>query len=53
MSKGNQCGGCGYAEDLKGCASHHVEKARKLLTEGKVVEADENLSSLQQHLRDK
>ena len=48
----SECKSCKYAKDLKGCASHHVETARKLIAEGKVKEADENLMGIQQHLKE-
>jgi hypothetical protein len=48
----SECKACKYANDLKGCASHHVETARKLLAEGKIDEADENLKGIQRHLQE-
>ena len=47
-----ECKKCKYSKDLKGCASHHVETARKLIAEGKVEEADQNLKGIQQHLKE-
>jgi hypothetical protein len=52
MSEKNTCVGCKYSENLKGCASHHAEAALKLLSEGKVKEAEENLKGMQQHLKE-
>ena len=52
MTAKQTCGGCKYSKDLKGCASHHAETAMKLLVEGKVEEAKENLKGLQQHLKE-
>jgi soluble cytochrome b562 len=37
---------------MKGCASTHAETALKLLSEGKVEEAQKNLENLQAHLRE-
>ena len=48
----SECKNCKHAKDLKGCASHHVETARKLIAEGKVKEADENLMGIQKHLKE-
>lgn len=46
------CKGCQHSQDLRGCASHHIETARNLIAEGKIEEADENLKGIQQHLRE-
>jgi hypothetical protein len=48
----SDCKGCKYAKDLKGCTSHHVETARKLISEGKIKEADESLKGIQKHLQE-
>jgi hypothetical protein len=48
----SECKSCKYAEDLKGCASHHVETARNLIAEGKIEEADESLEGIQRHLKE-
>ncbi|MFP3951908.1 MAG: hypothetical protein ACLFVP_07220 [Candidatus Bathyarchaeia archaeon] len=50
MCKETGCNECDYSESLKECASHHVGGALKLLSEGKIKEAEENLRSLEQHL---
>jgi hypothetical protein len=48
----SECKACKYANNLKGCAAHHVETARKLIAEGKLDEADKNLKGIQQHLQE-
>jgi hypothetical protein len=50
MAEKQTCSGCKYSTDLKGCASFHAEEALKLLSEGKVEEAEKNLKGLQQRL---
>jgi hypothetical protein len=52
MTKKSTCKGCRHSQDLKGCASHHVETARNLIAEGKIEEADENLKGIQRRLRE-
>jgi hypothetical protein len=52
MSEKHTCKGCQHAQDLKGCATHHVETARSLITAGKIAEADENLKAIQDHLKE-
>lgn len=52
MTEKNPCKGCPHAQDLKGCATHHVETARSLLAEGKTEEADESLEGIQRHLKE-
>jgi hypothetical protein len=52
MTEKKTCKGCEHADNLKGCAQHHVETARNLLAEGKVEEADENLKGIQNHLKE-
>ncbi|MFC1803365.1 hypothetical protein ACFL0D_05295 [Thermoproteota archaeon] len=47
-----ECKSCKFADDLMGCASHHVDTARKLLSEGKTEEADDSLKGIQQHLKE-
>lgn len=51
MSK-DECRVCKYSNDIKGCASLHVAEARKLLLEGKSEEADQQLKSLEKHLKE-
>ncbi len=46
------CKGCKHADNLHGCASHHIETARSLISEGKVEEADQNLKGMQEHLEE-
>jgi hypothetical protein len=48
----SECKACKYANDLKSCAAHHVETARKLIADGKLDEADKNLKGIQQHLQE-
>ena len=52
MSEKHTCKGCKHADNLHGCASHHVETARNLIAEGKIEEADENLKGVQEHLKE-
>jgi hypothetical protein len=47
-----ECKSCKYADDLKGCASHHIDTARNLIAEGKIEKADENLKGIQHHLKE-
>ena len=47
------CKGCKFANDLKGCASSHADTALKLLSDGKVEDAQKNLEGLQSHLEEK
>ena len=51
MGNEEKCKGCIHAKDLKGCASKHVTEARKLITKGKTVEADQQLESLESRLK--
>jgi hypothetical protein len=46
------CEGCKLAEDLKSCAKIHVMEARRLLSEGKIEEADSHLQSLGSRLKE-
>ncbi len=50
MTEKQTCGDCKFSEDIKGCASYHTSEALKLLSEGRVKEAEENLKGLKQHL---
>ncbi|MBU7043495.1 MAG: hypothetical protein HXS47_07865 [Theionarchaea archaeon] len=43
---------CAYDKDAKGCALHHIEKARTLLSEKKITEADDMLKYAQDHLKE-
>ena len=52
MSKNTKCGVCEHADDLKGCAFKHVAEARRLISQGKVEEADSQLSSFEKHLKE-
>ena len=52
MTENSTCSDCEFSKDLKGCASHHAEEALRLLSEGKVEEAEDNLKGLQQHLKE-
>ena len=51
MSNKHECRGCEHAKDLHGCASKHVEQARQMISEGKYMEADEQLKGLENHLK--
>jgi hypothetical protein len=48
----SECKTCKYANDVKGCAATHTEQALKLLAEGNLEKAKENLENLQNHLRE-
>jgi hypothetical protein len=48
----SECKGCKFSKDLKGCAAHHADTARKLIAEGKITEADNSLKGLQEHLKE-
>lgn len=50
MSK--DCKKCEHTNNLKGCAKKHAETARKLISEGKIKEADENLENFEKHLKE-
>ena len=52
MSEKIGCQKCEHSEYLHGCASKHVGEARKLISEGKVEEADKQLDSLEKHLKE-
>ena len=52
MSGKTECHKCEYAENLHGCASKHVEEARRMISEGKFEEADRQLYSLEKHLKE-
>jgi hypothetical protein len=52
MSKKTGCHECEHAKDLYGCASKHVEEARRMISEGKPEEADKQLHSLEKHLKE-
>jgi len=52
MSKDTKCRVCEHAEDLKGCASKHVAEARRLISQGKVDDADSELSNFERHLKE-
>jgi hypothetical protein len=43
---------CEFRSDLKGCALKHIREARKLLSEGKVDDADAMLSYAETHLKE-
>ena len=48
----SECKKCKFASDVHGCASSHAETSLKLLSEGKVEEAQKNLENLQSHLKE-
>lgn len=50
MSK--ECKKCEHSNNLKGCAEKHAATARKLMSEGKIKEADENLANFEKHLKE-
>lgn len=51
MSKKNEGHCCEHAQNLHGCASKHVGEARKMISEGKFDEADNQLKGLEEHLK--
>ena len=51
MSGKHTCHNCEYANNLQSCASKHVGEARKMISEGKYVEADKQLKGLEEHLK--
>lgn len=50
MSK--ECKKCEHSNNLKGCAQKHAATARKLMSKGKIKEADENLVNFEKHLKE-
>jgi hypothetical protein len=52
MSKKTECHGCEHAKNLHGCASKHVGEARKMISEGKLAEADKHLQNFEKHLKE-
>jgi hypothetical protein len=51
MSSKDECCICEYGRNIHGCASKHVSLARKMISEGKIDEADKQLSGLEEHLK--
>jgi len=43
---------CELKNDLKGCALKHIGEARKLISEGKVEDADAELSYAEKNLKE-
>lgn len=43
---------CEHRNDLKGCALKHIGEARKLISKGKVEDADAELSHAEKHLKE-
>ena len=43
---------CELRNDLKGCALKHIGEARKLISKGKVEDADTELSYAEKHLKE-
>ena len=43
---------CKLRHDLKGCALKHIGEARKLISEGKLDEAEASLSYAEKHLQE-
>ena len=42
---------CKLSDDPKGCALKHIGEARKLISKGKVEDADTQLSYVEKHLK--
>ena len=47
-----ECRKCTYSDDLKGCVAKHVTTVRRLLSNGKTKEADDNLAKFEKHLEE-
>jgi len=43
---------CELRNDLKGCALKHIGAARKLISKGKIEDADAELSYAEKHLKE-
>ena len=43
---------CEFEHDLKGCTLKHISKARNLISEGKIEDADVELSYVEKHLKE-
>ena len=43
---------CEFRNDLKGCALKHISTARKLISKGKIDDADAELSYAEKHLKE-
>ena len=52
MNEIEGCEGCKLSEDLRLCAKMHVGEARRLLSEGKIEDADSHLQSLETRLKE-
>jgi hypothetical protein len=48
----NECHECEHAKDLHECTTKHVEEARRMISAGKLEEADKQLSNLEKHLKE-
>ena len=48
----SECKACKYHNDMKGCASKHAATTLRLLDEGNIEEARNNLKNLQTHLNE-
>ncbi len=44
---------CEFESNMKGCALKHISEARKLLSKGKVADADVELGYAEKHLKEK
>lgn len=53
MTDNKTCGKCEFEDDLRGCAIKHIQEARKLLASGDYEDVDSQLSSVEEHLREK
>jgi hypothetical protein len=43
---------CNLRNDLKGCALKHISEARKMISKGKLKDADAELSYAENHLKE-
>jgi len=43
---------CEFKDDLKGCALKHIGEARKLISNGRLEDADAELSYVEKHLEE-
>jgi hypothetical protein len=47
-----ECKKCEHSGNIKGCAAKHASILRMLLSEGKIEEAEKNLTSFEKHLKE-
>ena len=47
-----ECEECEFRHDIKGCVLKHITKARKLISEGRLEDADAELRYVEKHLKE-